>query len=328
MSSIDAISRPSARQQARAVDAERARSVPAIETPTRRPRARCRDACRASDRRVEHEQVVVVLVLEHARLGCDVALEAPVPVEVVLGQAEQHRDPRSERLGERELERRHLGDEHIDVVVDRVEQRATDVARRDRAPARRFEHRRGETRDRRLAVGAGDGDDRHASLRSAARSISLRTGTPAAARGDDRGMRLGDERARHDEVDVARPVPRYQSSVGRVDDARARCRSRVSARARYASPPGRSSATTTSQPSRRRPTGDRFAGCGETDDERARITRSRTGGSRRRRCRRRERRRSPENSQNRTITVNSDQPPTSKWWWIGAMRSTRRRKPR
>ena len=36
----------------------------------------------------------------------------------------------------------------------------------------------------------------------------------------------------------------------------------------------------------------------------------------------------PANNQNRTMTVNSDQPPTSKWWWIGAMRRTRRRKPR
>ena len=86
--------------------------------------------------------------------------------------------------------------------------------------------------------------------------------------------------------------------------------------------------TTTSQPSgrSRRATASPVAASPITS---ARDSlESRTGGSRRRRCRRRARRRSPENSQKRTITVNSDQPPTSKWWWIGAMRSTRRRKPR
>ena len=76
------------------------------------------------------------LVREDPRLRGDVVLEAPVPVEMVLGRAEQHRDARPERLGERELERRHLGDEHVDVVVDRLEQGAADVAGRDRAHAR------------------------------------------------------------------------------------------------------------------------------------------------------------------------------------------------
>ena len=69
-----------------------------------------------------------------------VGLDDAVPVEVVLGHVEQHRDVGRERVGrERELERRHLGDEHVDVVVDRVEQRAADVAGRGaaRCPAPR-----------------------------------------------------------------------------------------------------------------------------------------------------------------------------------------------
>ncbi len=64
--------------------------------------------------------------------------------------------------------------------------------------------------------------------RSAARSISLRTATRLRACGNDRRMRFRDQRARHDELDLADrgavPVVRR-----RVDDARER-RNRLDAR--------------------------------------------------------------------------------------------------
>ena len=70
---------------------------------------------------------------------------------------------------ERELERRHLGHHDVDVVVNGIEQRAADVAGRDRAQTRRLEHRGRERRDGRLAVRPGDGDERGAAVPRAAR---------------------------------------------------------------------------------------------------------------------------------------------------------------
>ena len=165
-----------------------------------------------------------------------------------------------------------------------------------------------------------------AAARSAARSISLRTATPARACGDDRRMRFGDQRARHDELDLAdrRAVPVVRRARRRRARQRRDAPRRASGRRRR-----RGGRRRRSRPSPRGAGAARPLRPSPRGRSRARASlESRTGGSRRRRCRRRARRRSPENSQNRTITVNSDQPPTSKWWWIGAMRSTRRRKPR
>ena len=56
--------------------------------------------------------VLGTLVREHARLVGGVGLHAPVPVQVVRRDVEQHGDLGAEPLGERELETRDLGHEH------------------------------------------------------------------------------------------------------------------------------------------------------------------------------------------------------------------------
>jgi hypothetical protein len=64
--------------------------------------------------------------------------ERAVPVEVVVGDVQQHRDLRGERGRRRvELERRHLDDDDVDGSSTHLEQRAADVAGRDRHGCRR-----------------------------------------------------------------------------------------------------------------------------------------------------------------------------------------------
>ena len=156
------------------------------------------------------------------------------------------------RLGKRELERRHLGDEHVDVVADRVDQRPADVAGRRRvADIRRLEHRRDQRRDGGLAVGAGDRDDRRGRpVRPRDRSRSG-PGYPRFARGDERGVveaaRAGSARPgrRRSPTAASPPHPGWStnSAPTRSSSARrARCRSEVT---------GASSNTTTSDPSAR-----------------------------------------------------------------------------
>ena len=190
------------------------------ETATRPGRRARRRGRRDRVVAVEHEQVVIALVLEDARFRSDVVVERAVPVEMVFGEAEQHRDPRPERLRERELERGHLGHEDIDIVVDGVEEGATDVAGRGGAPPGRFEHRRRQARHRRLPVGARDGDDRHA--RPVGCQVDLAPdGDARGARGNDRRMRFGDERARDDHR-ARRGRFGVPVRAGRGEDLRAR----------------------------------------------------------------------------------------------------------
>jgi hypothetical protein len=69
---------------------------------------------------VDDGEVARQLVRPDAGLGGHVALQVVVPVEVVLGQVQPHRDPRPEGVGPPQLERRHLGDHHVDIAGDGV----------------------------------------------------------------------------------------------------------------------------------------------------------------------------------------------------------------
>ncbi len=237
--------------------------------------------------RVVHEQVALHLVLRDARLRREVAVERAVPVEVIRGDRHQDRDPWRERLRELQLERRDLGDDHIVVLVDRVDQRRPDVAGRARTHPGAGEHRRDHRGDCRLAVRAGHRDDRHRS--SLGREVDLAPYRDAAGAGcDDQRMLRADERARHDEIDAG-DQRRNRGVVGTFHERRVE-RS-------YRDCPIAITLT-----GRRRILGDghvpafgaqtashRHAGFGEPDHERAHhaftaITRARTARSRRRRC--------------------------------------------
>ncbi len=208
---------------------------------------------------------------------------------MILGDREQDRDPGPESLRERELERRDLGHEHVDVVVDGFEQRAADVARRCRA----------RTPDASsiaatsvvtvvlpfVPVTATIGTR----ARSAARSISLRTGTPARRAAEIIAMRVADERARHHEIEGAGQRVDL-GRTGSVHHGRADCPHRIDVRAVHLAD-GPVVERDDVPPLGAQPARHRHTGCSKSDDERARITRARTGGSRRRRCRCRSRRR-------------------------------------
>ena len=267
-------------------------------------------------------------------LAADVLLERAVPVEWSRRDREQHGDPRPERLG------RHASwnDDTSATSTSTSSSTASrsgraDVAGGDDAAPDCVEHR----------AGSASSPSSCRSCRSPPRSAAQR---PARPRGRSRcgrrhrprraatsaGWPRRHQRARHDEVRVAARASGDAGRGGRLDAGRtpaADARSRH-VRGTRRSPVGPSSTTVDVAPRRERDAHDGVARLRQTDHERRALTRSLRGcgGSRRRRCRSRARRRCPANSQNRTITVNSDQPPTSKWWWIGAMRSTRRRKPR
>ena len=231
---------------------------------------------------------------------------------------EQDRDARAERVaGERELERRHLGDDHVDVVGDRVDQRPADVARRDRAHARRVEHRRDHRRHRRLAVRAGDRDDRQPSparprdrSRCAPGRRAPRAATSAGWSARTSGLGTTRSAAPTSVADRARrPAPRRARRRARAHRVDPVARTRALA-------PGASS-TTVDVPALGAQRGASTATpvSAEPDhDARASLeVPVRAGaGSRRRRCRSPSATQMPANSQNRTMTVNSDQPPTSK----------------
>jgi hypothetical protein len=118
---------------------------------------------------------------------------------MVRSDREHEGDVRVERLGARELERRDLRDDHVDRIVDGVEEGATEVSGGDDSAPRRVEHGRSERRDGGLAVRTRDGHDRH--RRALAREVDLAAhGDPGGAGGDERGVVEADERARDDEI--------------------------------------------------------------------------------------------------------------------------------
>ena len=117
----------------------RSRRAPAARSERVRPRPGASAARRSAtgSSRLTTRSPVASGGAKSSAFACAYASERAVPVEVVVGDVEQHRDVGREGVGgERELERRHLGDDHVDVVAGGVEQRSADVAggRRSRCP--------------------------------------------------------------------------------------------------------------------------------------------------------------------------------------------------
>ncbi len=134
------------------------------------PAAPCPADKAAGGQLVEHSLVVGAherhvlggLVLEDPQLGGDVAAVAAVPVEVVLRQVEEHAHARTEALDVLELEARELGDDdRLGVHHARHRRQGVpDVAAHGHREAGVAEDGAGELGGRRLAVGAGDADER------------------------------------------------------------------------------------------------------------------------------------------------------------------------
>ena len=187
--------------------------------------------------------------------------------------------------------------------------------------------------DRRLAVGAGDGDAAGGRPTRAARSNSRQhRARRRSARGGEHRVAVGHAGARAARR-RRRPTQRRAASLvdGRLDERDAEL-DRPSARA-----VGGGMVVDHRRPSRRGAAAPRATAWPVTpkpDDERPRrrrgVNRARPGcgRSRRRRGRARARCTAPARIQKRMMTVVSGQPPSSKWWWIGAMRKTRRPKSR
>ncbi len=108
----------------------------------------------------EHGRVARLLPLEQPQLRVSVLLEAAVPVEMVGLEVEQDADARPERVHVLELERGEL--EHEPGAVRRLEpaDRCADVAGDLDGYAAGTEDLADELGGRRLAVRAGDADDR------------------------------------------------------------------------------------------------------------------------------------------------------------------------
>ena len=99
--------------------------------------------------------------LDQARLQRRIVLHGAVAVEVVGRDVEQHADAGRQRRRQLDLERRHL--DHVDAVCGRrlqVQDGGADVAAHLHVASRRAQDVGDERRGRRLAVGAGDGDER------------------------------------------------------------------------------------------------------------------------------------------------------------------------
>jgi hypothetical protein len=109
---------------------------------------------------VHHEHVVGALVREHPRLCGRVRLDRPVPVDVVLGDVEEHRDVRNERVGgELELERRDLGYDDFGVLRRRGDDGRPDVPDRRSAEPPGRAHLRDHGGDGGLSIRAGHRDE-------------------------------------------------------------------------------------------------------------------------------------------------------------------------
>ena len=119
-----------------------------------------------------HRQRIVAIqhlasaVDENPRLGADVLVEVPVPVEVIRRHVKHGRDRRHQARRRFKLEARQL--EHIDVrmparglgIGQHFEHWPADVAGNDRREARRTAHCARQRGHRRLAIRSGDRDDR------------------------------------------------------------------------------------------------------------------------------------------------------------------------
>ena len=111
--------------------------------------------------RVQNGKIVRALVLENTGLGGGVILERVVPVKMVGGDIQHHRNPGMKALDGLQLEAADL-QHHPGIVggtLDEGDRRRSDISADQRLPAsgrNNFTRQRG---GRGLPVGAGDGDD-------------------------------------------------------------------------------------------------------------------------------------------------------------------------
>ena len=166
---------------------------------------------RRDDRVVEvaDEDVVRTLVGENSELRFGVLVHRVVAVEMVRLDVEQHGDARLERTDPFELERRDFGDDPIVGAGLHCfrDQRVTDVAADARRAAGIAEDVPDQRGGRRLALGAGDRDDRRASQTIGDLDLAIDGDVSAlhephervvernARREDRAGQRAGDRRA-------------------------------------------------------------------------------------------------------------------------------------
>ena len=183
------------------------------------------DAGRRDDR-----NVIAALAGEQPQLGRQIGIHVAVAVEVVGREVEQHRRVRRELDGILELERRCFAD-HGDRRGERrlavrrgrrkQAQRPPDVPGDDRVAATRAIHRADQLDGRRLAVGAGDGDELVGQQAPCQLQLADHRDPPLACR-DDHRLRGGDTRALDDAahpLEHADPV-RHQLDPGRRELAR------------------------------------------------------------------------------------------------------------
>ena len=245
-----------ARCRPRTTRATRA-SAPRRDRPSCGWRAAGARRCRGTSRR-PRRSTGSRRVRDQARLEAGVVLHGAVPVEVVGRDVEQHADAGRERGRQLDLERRHLDD--VDAALGRrlqLQDGGADVAAHLRVPAGGAQDVGDERRGRRLAVGAGDGDERRigAALRPLAAeqldvaddldargpapwppSSAARDGS-AARRAPAPGPRTGSSRRRAG-LPRAKPAPRRRPGSSAVSSA-ATTLAPPAASARHAASPER-----------------------------------------------------------------------------------------
>jgi hypothetical protein len=252
--------------------------------------------------------------LEQAQLRSGICFEPGIPVEMVGGDIQQHRNVAIEALREVDLIARQL--EHIDAAFwQRVlgEDRQADVAAHRRRHARGLEDVVDERGRRRFAVGAGDADDLVRRELGAGAGEELDVADDFEARltgpGGD-GVAVERQAGGYDEAVELAEVRFVQA--GDFGPRRRLC-PRLFLRVPRSDP-----RVAGKQRLRRRQPGpsqtvDRIMLAGEGLGRDHLSLRVESPASARTKL----------TIQKRMTTVGSDQPRCSKWWWIGAMRKTR-----
>ena len=171
--------------------------------------------------------------LDQARLQGRVVLDGAVPVEVIGRDVEQHADAGIERRRQLDLEGRHLDDvEPIDGRRLQRQDRRADVAAHLHVAAGRAQDVGDQRRGGRLAVGAGNGDERRVGRQLgalAAEQLDVADDLDAGGLGlGDRPVRRG-MRERHARRQHQRRKPR-PVRARQILDGKARRRRRIAAR--------------------------------------------------------------------------------------------------
>ena len=110
--------------------------------------------------RVQHGEIALQLVFEHAHFCVGVLIERAVAIEMIGRQIQQHTDLRTETFDGFQLKAADFGDRHglVGGSFHQREQRRADVAADERRNVRRLQYVRYERCRGGLAVRAGDCD--------------------------------------------------------------------------------------------------------------------------------------------------------------------------